>query len=804
MRRALALLTLCAAALSAQSVYEVPGIPAQLGGIVFPTLVVSDPTGGCTNEATLLLSLASGHLFTCFAGNYVSASSGGGAAGAFSGLTGNIALAQFPVGAVNNQSIFYNGTNWTLGQLSFGQIAGAATLTQLPTGYPWSEIAGGPTWLPGTDPLTTLGDTLYGGAAGVLTRLAANTSNLRTFQMSLSIAGSPQAPVWSLLQSGDIPNNAANTSGSAATANALAANPALCPSGQLAQGILASGNATGCAAVVTTGSQASNMAFLAPNGYSGTPGFRLIMPADLPSIPYTQITGFSFTNLTGAPVWVPTSNPFTTTGDLLYGNASNVPTRLAADTSNTRKFLRTQSISSAPQVPVWDILQSGDIPNNAANTTGNAYTATGLEASPTLCSTGYAPTGILASGNATGCAALGSFGSQAANTVYAGPNGTTGSPAFRLLVAADLPSIPATQITGQFPVSQINFGTGPLALIGPEGTTCTSGQPTSGSDCLIFNAGIAQMFNSVGFVSTTVTPLSATAGQYQTGINSSGVPQFGNAPIVADSFANIGFGPSQNLFTSSSTVGSIVATPIGATTSPTLAVTGTGGSTTYTYNASCIDGNGIAAGASTTATTGATGNATLSGSNYVALSVTPQAGCVSYNFFRTGGGATAGNIGNVVVATGATASPVLLSDTGQTASPLSGSAGGSAPVTDGTGDMYANNFEKGFASTTVSTTTTTLNINGYGIFRLLLNSSTTIGFAGGAPQSTTNAPVLTFMLKQGASGGPYVPTFPTSVKWPGGLVPTWSTTAGYRDIITISWDPSSQAWYGHLDMGYQN
>lgn len=59
-------------------------------------------------------------------------------------------------------------------------------------------------------------------------------------------------------------------------------------------------------------------------------------------------------------------------------------------------------------------LVSADIVNNAANTSGLAGTATALAATPTLCSTGQAPTGILASGNATGCATVsGGSGSSA-------------------------------------------------------------------------------------------------------------------------------------------------------------------------------------------------------------------------------------------------------------------------------------------------------------------------------------------------------------------------------------------------------
>ncbi len=52
-------------------------------------------------------------------------------------------------------------------------------------------------------------------------------------------------------------------------------------------------------------------------------------------------------------------------------------------------------------------LAAARLPILNQNTTGNAATATALAAAPTLCSTGQAPTGVLASGNATGCAASG-------------------------------------------------------------------------------------------------------------------------------------------------------------------------------------------------------------------------------------------------------------------------------------------------------------------------------------------------------------------------------------------------------------
>lgn len=51
----------------------------------------------------------------------------------------------------------------------------------------------------------------------------------------------------------------------------------------------------------------------------------------------------------------------TTLGDLIYGGASGAPTRLAGDTSNTRKFLREQSSSGVAAAPTWDTIATGDV-----------------------------------------------------------------------------------------------------------------------------------------------------------------------------------------------------------------------------------------------------------------------------------------------------------------------------------------------------------------------------------------------------------------------------------------------------------
>jgi hypothetical protein len=72
------------------------------------------------------------------------------------------------------------------------------------------------------------------------------------------------------------------------------------------------------------------------------------------------------------------ANPMTTLGDIIYGAASGAPARLAGNTAASKRFLSQTGDGTASAAPSWTALVSGDIPNNAANTSGNAGTATKL------------------------------------------------------------------------------------------------------------------------------------------------------------------------------------------------------------------------------------------------------------------------------------------------------------------------------------------------------------------------------------------------------------------------------------------
>jgi hypothetical protein len=64
-------------------------------------------------------------------------------------------------------------------------------------------------------PMSTLGDLIYGGATGSGTRLAGNTTATKNFLVQTGTGTASDAPTWGTLASGDIPNNGANTTGSA-------------------------------------------------------------------------------------------------------------------------------------------------------------------------------------------------------------------------------------------------------------------------------------------------------------------------------------------------------------------------------------------------------------------------------------------------------------------------------------------------------------------------------------------------------------------------------------------------------------
>ena len=123
--------------------------------------------------------------------------------------------------------------------------------------------------------------------------------------------------------------------------------------------------------------QSANLVFAGPTtGSAAQPGFRSLVAADIP-------TGFF-------------QNPMTTLGDIIYGGASGAPTRLAGNTTSTREFYISTGSGAAATAPTIGVLVSGDIPNNAANTSGTAANITATSNSTITTLSGLTTAGSLA------------------------------------------------------------------------------------------------------------------------------------------------------------------------------------------------------------------------------------------------------------------------------------------------------------------------------------------------------------------------------------------------------------------------
>lgn len=187
-------------------------------------------------------------------------------------------------------------------------------------------------------------------------------------------------------------------------------------------------------------SQTSNQVFAAPNGSNGTPTFRSLVAADIPSLTSTYL-GLS----AGGTVSGNTS--FTGTVSLGSGATATTPSTI----DSTTKVATTAWV-------------------NAQGYLTSAVSSVGLSL-PSIFTVTGSP--VTTSGTITGTLA-----SQTANHVFAAPNGSSGTPTFRTLVAADIPSLPYLSTSGGT-VSGNLVLTGDLTV---NGTTTTINSTTIAVD----------------------------------------------------------------------------------------------------------------------------------------------------------------------------------------------------------------------------------------------------------------------------------------------------------------------------------
>jgi hypothetical protein len=268
----------------------------------------------------------------------------------------------------------------------------------------------------------------------------------------------------------------------------------------------------------TLNSQTANTVFAAPNGAPGTPTFRVLTINDLPgSIPNaklansavtvtagTNLNGGGTVSLGGSITLNTVASPsFTsvihtgTTNQMVFGSGTtttmSVPTPAASRTitfpdagENSNVVLTTGTaftitnsatsgaylIANSSSVATWQLVNPGTVSSVALSMPVSVFTVTG---SP-----------VTSSGTLTA-----SFSSQTANTVFAAPDGASGTPVFRALVVADLPTgIPNANLANS-------------AITVTAGTNLNGGGTVSLGGSITLNTVSTPSFTSVSLTATT-------------------------------------------------------------------------------------------------------------------------------------------------------------------------------------------------------------------------------------------------------------------------------------------------------------
>jgi hypothetical protein len=168
-------------------------------------------------------------------------------------------------------------------------------------------------------------------------------------------------------------------------------------------------------------SKTANQVLAAPNGTAGVPSFRALVSADIPTLNQNTTGTAAGLSSTLAVSSGGTGQTTYTDGQLLIGNS----------TGNT---LSKATLTAGSNVTITN--GNGSITIAASGGGGGVTSVTGT--SPVASSGGTTPAISLSSGYGD---TLNPYASKTANYVLAAPNGSSGVPTFRAIVAGDIPTL---------------------------------------------------------------------------------------------------------------------------------------------------------------------------------------------------------------------------------------------------------------------------------------------------------------------------------------------------------------------------
>ena len=170
-------------------------------------------------------------------------------------------------------------------------------------------------------PMTTLGDIIFGGASGVGTRLAGNSTTTKNFLIQTGNGSTSTAPAWGAIAAGDVPTLNQSTTGNAATSTSSTT---------------ATNIAGGLAGSIPYQTGANTTALLA-TGSGVLVGGTTPAWSTTPTLTGTNFTGVPYSALSGT---VPTWNQSTT------GNAATSTLATTATTANALNTLNSYTGSN--------------------------------------------------------------------------------------------------------------------------------------------------------------------------------------------------------------------------------------------------------------------------------------------------------------------------------------------------------------------------------------------------------------------------------------------------------------------------
>ena len=215
------------------------------------------------------------------------------------------------------------------------------------------------------NPMTAVGDMIYGSTSGAATRLPGNTSTTKQFMVQTGTGSASSSPSWGSLATSDLPSSVVTSAGnlsplfsSAILSQALSFSLSDASSGALF------GNFSGASATPSFNAPGTNNQVLGVvNSGAGIEWKSIVAGANITITPAAgQITIAAAAGFT---------NPMTAVGDMIYGSTSGVATRLPGNTSTTKQFMVQTGTGSASSSPSWGSLATGDLPGSVVTSSGN-------------------------------------------------------------------------------------------------------------------------------------------------------------------------------------------------------------------------------------------------------------------------------------------------------------------------------------------------------------------------------------------------------------------------------------------------